>query len=278
MTAMNKFLDLGRAFALDAEELLRSRTRSGLVHSTGDIRASGDEVEVKIRDYLRRILPPRFYVTSGHLIDAQRRVSSQHDIIIADSFNLPSLYTARDGTEYVPATSVYAVGEVKSTYRKAGGYLQKMAEDLAKIAVMDRPLIENTMVDGNITDSTTLWDMAKPISKDHYLNHLFVFLFCVDAGDFVFEDIVPHLNAVHPSLVPNTTVLLNKGVVVRMRLDESGEGCYHKYPTEAPSPEYDWMFAESMDNESGGTREGSTLAFLYGVLIDHLRQVALGTN
>ncbi len=270
MTAMDKFLDLGRAFALDAEDLLRSRTRSGLVHSTGDIRASGDEVEVKVREYLRRVLPPRFYVTSGHLIDAQHRVSSQHDIIIADSFNLPSLYTARDGTEYVPATSVYAIGEVKSSYRKAGGYFQKIAEDLAKVAAMDRPLIENSMVDGKITDSTTLWDMAQPISKDQYLNHLFVFLLCVDVGDFAFQDIIPHLDTALPNLVPNVTVFLNKGVMVRMRLNMTGEGKYHKYPIEAPSPEYDWVFAESMDNDSGGTREGSNLAFLYGVLVDHL--------
>ena len=50
---------------------------------------------------------------------------------------------------------------------------------------------------------------------------------------------------------------------MRSQLNADGSCGYHRYPTEAPSPEYDWMFAESV-------KEGSNLAVLYGMLIDHL--------
>ena len=270
---MSNKLDLARVFAQDAALLRLARERANIAHPT-DLRAAGNEVEDSVRCYFRRILPTRYYVTSGHLIDPHHKVSPQIDIIIADGLSLPSLYTTSDGTEYIPITSVFAIGEVKSTYHKSGAYFQKLERDLAQVADMDRPLVKNTLVKGQITDETILLDMMQPINSNRYLNHLLSFLFCVDTGDFALEDVAKHLNATDPARVPNVTVLLNKGVLVRMQMTEVGEGKYHKYPTEAPSPTYDWAFAESMD-EGGGTKEGSNLAFLYGALIDHLRNSRL---
>lgn len=264
---MDKMFDLARAFARDADLLRLARESAMLIHST-DVRAAGNEVEKAVRDYFRRILPPRYYITSGHLIDCNQRVSPQIDIIIADAFNLPSLYVTQDRTEYVPVTSVFAIGEVKSTYYKSGTYFQNFGESLACIGRMHRPLTENTAFDGKITEDTTLLDMVRG-SKNRVLNHLFSFLFCVDVGDFSFKDVASHFSSTDPALLPNAGVLLNKGVLTRARINDVGEGKYHKYPTEAPSPEYDWMFAESMDSKQG-SKEGSNLALLYGMLVDHL--------
>ena len=52
-------------------------------------------------------------------------------------------------------------------------------------------------------------------------------------------------------------------MMMRSRLKADGSLEHHRYPTEAPSPEYDWMFAE-------GENEVSNLATLYGMLIGHL--------
>ena len=264
---MDKGFDLARAFARDAVLLRLARESAMLMHPT-DVRAAGNEVERAVRDYFRRILPSRYYITSGHLIDCHQRVSPQIDIVIADALNLPSLYTAQDGTEYVPTTSVFAIGEVKSTYYKSGSYFPKFSKSLSQIARMYRPLTENTAHDGKLTEHTTLLDMVRG-SKNKVLNHLFSFLFVVDVGDFSFKDIVSHLNSTEPTLLPNVTVLLNKGTVIRTRISDAGEAKFHKYPTEAPSPEYDCMFAESM-NSKEGSKEGSNLALLYGMLVDHL--------
>ena len=140
-------LDLAGVLKQDAAFLKSAREKALLLHPS-DIKAAGNEVEDAVRDYFRRVLPQPFYVTSGHLIDSKHELSSQIDVIIADASNLPSLYTARDGTEYIPITSVYAIGEVKSTYFKSKRYFDQMKKALAKILEMDRPLVKNTAFGG----------------------------------------------------------------------------------------------------------------------------------
>ena len=100
---MANTLNLAAIFKSDAEDLRRSREKAIRIHGT-NIRAAGNEVEQAVRKYLKRMLPPRYYVTSGHLIDQEERVSPQLDVIVADNFNMPSLLTTKDGTEYVPIT------------------------------------------------------------------------------------------------------------------------------------------------------------------------------
>ena len=141
-------MDLAKTFASDAEALARAREKARLVHES-DIRAAGNNVEQTVRNYLKRMLPPRYYVTHGHLIDSEHRVSPQLDVIIADNFSLPSLLTTEDGTEYVPVTSVLAIGEVKSTYYHAKDYYRRFHNSLATISQMNRPLVENTVFQGD---------------------------------------------------------------------------------------------------------------------------------
>ncbi|MDE0165829.1 MAG: hypothetical protein OXL36_12105 [Bryobacterales bacterium] len=266
---MGKPLDLAGVLARDAALLRLARESASLIHPS-DIKAAGNEVEKAVRDYFRRILPQPYYVTSGYLIDSEHRLSPQLDIIVSDGSNLPSLYATQDGTEYVPITSVYAIGEIKSTYYKSKGYLQKASQVLAAIAEMQRPLIKNTAFGGELRDETTIRDTMLG-STNRFLNQLFSFLFCVDAGDFQFKDVVDHLNDTRLSSCPSVTVLMNQGVLLRAKRRRDGRGiAWCRYPTEAASPDYDWVFAESMAPE-GGSREGSGLAMLCGMLIEHLR-------
>ena len=177
------------------------------------------------------------------------------------------MYTARDGTEYVPTTSAYAIGEVKSTYHRSGNYLDKMHEVLTQISKMDRPLVENTF-HGELEDSTTLVDIVRA-SKNKYLNHLYSFLICIDAGDFDFGGVKDLLTSADPTLLPNMSVLLNKGVILYAGRTGPQGLSFHKYPIEVAHSEYDWCFAESRES-AGGSREGTNLALLYGALVEHL--------
>ena len=180
-------LNMSEIFASDAKELVRARESSQIVHRTSDIRAAGNEVEQALRDYLKRMLPPRYYVTHGHLIDSEHRVSPQLDVIIADNFSLPSLLKTRDGTEYVPATSVLAIGEVKSTFYHGKNYYNYFHNALVTISRMNRPLVENTIHDG-LADSSIIRDVVLG-SPYKYLNNLYSFLLCIDGGDFDFGKI-----------------------------------------------------------------------------------------
>ena len=263
---MARTLDLAGNFKADAEELRKAREEAIRIHPT-DLRAAGNQVERAVRDYLKRLLPSRYYVTSGHLIDSGSVVSPQLDIIIADNLGLPSLYTTKDGTEYVPVTSVHAIGEVKSTYYQAEAPVEKLHRVIKQISEMDRPLMENTFQNG-LQPSTTIVDTVRG-SPNKYLNNLYVFLVCVDAGDFRFARVRDFLSSVDPALLPNASVLLNKGVVLYGKSDERRGFMFHKYPIEVGQSDYDWCFAEGME-PVGGSVKGGLLAFLYGTLIAHL--------
>ena len=263
---MAKTLNLAAIFKSDAEELLRSREEAIRIHGT-NIRAAGNEVEQAVRDYLKRMLPPRYYVTSGHLIDQEGRVSPQLDVIVADNFNMPSLLTTKDGTEYVPITSVFAIGEVKSTYYHSERYYDKFHRVLRQInSELTRPLVENTAHEG-LAPSTNMRDLAL-CSSNKYHNNLFSFLLCVDRGDFKFESIRKLLNAANPALLPNVAVFLNAGIVAYAKRNDTGIG-FHKYPIAVSNAEYDWCFVEGAGSREGSL-EGTHLANLYAQLISHL--------
>ena len=263
---MPNSLNLAAMFKSDADDLKKAREKARHIHRA-DIRAAGNEVEQAVRDYLKRMLPPRYYVTHGHLIDPEHRVSPQLDVIIADNFNLPSLATTKDGTEYIPVTSVLAIGEIKSTYYRSQKYYQKFHDTLSIIlSELSRPLIENTFYEG-LKDHATIADIVRGSSRK-YLNNLYSFLLCINSGDFDFSKIKNLLTSANPELLPTMTVFLDKGIVTYAKLNEKGVA-FHKYPIEVKGADYDWCFAQGSKAEEGSL-EGTHLAALYGQLISHL--------
>ena len=258
-------LNLSSIFADESAELTKARERAASVHGSGDIRAAGNEVEEAVREFLKRMLPPRYYVTTGHLIDQGGNVSPQLDVIIADNFNLPSLMTTKDGTEYIPTTSALAVGEVKSTYRHADRPYARFSDVLRGIHdEMYRPLIENTAYP-TLGPHTTMEHLMIG-SSNKFLNHLFAFFLCVGVGDFDFDKIRNTLTRTNTKYLPNATVLLDGGIIAYSYLDGTDQRfAFHKYPSEVSDGNYDWCFAKGHEPQ-----QGSHLAFLYGQLIAHL--------
>lgn len=262
-------LDIARQFDSDAAELAAVRERAAASHQAGNIRAAGNEVEEACRAYFRRILPDRYCVTSGHLIDFHGNVSSQQDIIIADTMRMSSLYTTRDGTEYIPAPSVFAVGEVKSSYRHAENCFGKYASTLDTINSLDRPLVENTHRFGEINDDTMISDLVRPISPHKYNNRLFSFLLCIDGGDFVFDRVKDQLRNVDRNVVPNFSTLLNKGVIVYANKNMEQTFDFAPYPDDRDPTTHDWCWIEGSPAD-GYSKAGIHLSVLYAALLDHL--------
>lgn len=268
---MARKLDIEGIFDSEAKALTKARDDAIKIHGTGDIKAAGNEVEDAVRSYFRRSLPSRYYVTHGHLIDAHGSVSPQLDMIVADNETLPSLLTTKDGTEYVPITSVYAVGEIKSTYYKKKRYLEAFRDKLSIIEnELERPLVENTCFDG-FTGSTLLQHAIIGCSQK-YLNNLFAFMLCVDGGDFRFENVVSLLKSADLRTLPSTIVLLGSGIVTYGKLHKDGFG-FHKYPHEADE-DYDWFFTPVRADEASPPA-GKHLGYLYGALVEHLSQSRL---
>ena len=72
----------------------------------------GDETELAWRDFIGRLLPTRYQVCDGFVVDAQGLRSDEIDIIVFDRHYSPPLFQAGN-VQYVPAEAVYAVFEVK---------------------------------------------------------------------------------------------------------------------------------------------------------------------
>ena len=70
--------------------------------------------EDKLKEYLKKLLPQKYNITSGCIVDANEKQSKQQDFIIYDNFNSPS-FIASEKEQVVPIESVYATVEVKST-------------------------------------------------------------------------------------------------------------------------------------------------------------------
>jgi hypothetical protein len=259
-------LDIPSIFKSDADAILKCREDAIRIHGT-NVRAAGDEVEVSLRDYLTRMLPPRYYVSQGHLIDRIGTVSAQMDIIVSDNFNLPSLQTTKDGTRYIPIDSAYSVGEIKSTYYKSKKPIEQFSNSIKDIREnLLHEEIVNTAYDG-VHDGTLMRDVA--LAKgNRVLNRIFFFAVFVDGGDFAFEDIARYYLNRDSRYLPNIVVILNKGVIIRASfLDD--KLAFNRYPEELREQE-DWYFCPFPGDGGSGSLEGNHLGVLYYMLIEHL--------
>lgn len=266
-----KKLDIPSIFKSDADDIIKSRADAIRIHGT-NIRAAGDEVEMSIRDYLHRMLPPRYYVSQGHLLDKFGNASSQLDVIVSDNFNLPSLMTTKDGTRYIPIDSVYSVGEIKSTYYKSSKPIEALSETIKDIKDnLHHPDIFNTAYKG-IKNNTLLRDMVLG-KENRILNRIFFFAIFVDCGDFEFEDISSFYSSQNVRYLPDLVVILNKGTILRASfLDETFD--INRYPEEPKKDDEDWYFCPLPSTESGSL-EGNHLGFLYYSLVEHLANSVL---
>jgi len=228
-------LNISKFFSNEASLLRKARESCIDLHSS-DIRAAGNEVEISVRLWLERMLPDTVSVGHGHIIDQESNISPQLDCILRDKSHLPTLFTASDGTEYTPFDSIYAIGEIKSTYYKSSKYIQAFSKKLETIDQgLIRNLIENTAQDG--------------IKDDSLLHHILL-----GSSD--------------------VAIFLNGCEVVKAAIEGNGMQIY-KYSKQAP-PEVTWKIIPASKVEGAdATSEGKHLGFLYYCLLNHIRESQL---
>lgn len=265
-------LNIPKFFNNEASLLRRAREGCIDIHGS-DIRAAGNEVEIAVRRWMERMLPDVVSVGHGHIIDQESNISPQLDCILRDRSHLPTLFTAADGTEYTPFDSIYAIGEIKSTYYKIAKSIQAFSETLKAIdKKLRRNLIENTAHGGIRGDS--LMHHILQGSSEPYLNQLFTFMLFVDAGDVTTEEIADIYRTTQDDYLPDVAVFLNGCVVIKAAIDGNNMRIY-KYHKQAPS-EVRWQIIPAPQIEStDATPEGKHLGFLYYCLLNHIRESQL---
>ena len=192
-------LALTSVYEEEAKKLLAAREQCRTIHATGDIDASGDEVENAVRDFLHRKLPAKYYVGHGHIVDTTWTSSPQLDVIVADNSATPVLFEAKNGTQYFPYEAVYLIGEVKTSYSKSQQYILAFADTCAKV----KDNLHRALTPPNyIGNGISLGDGLNTNVKEPFRNPVFTFMFFADSGDMSGESLINEFTPIPSQYCP----------------------------------------------------------------------------
>lgn len=119
--------------------LAKQTTLRGVLGESKEIQhplGNGDNSEGGWKAFLKQILPQKYGVDNGYVIDYEGNVSDQIDIIIYDNLYSPYVISSGSGVKHIPAEAVYAIIEVKSTITKA--YLQYANDKVQSVKKLKR--------------------------------------------------------------------------------------------------------------------------------------------
>lgn len=102
--------------------------------------------ERTLRELIEFIKPFKYETTDGYIINSHNETSTQCDLILFDKLNTP-LINFGDRFQFIPAESVAAIGEVKSTLSKNDFF--ETAIKLSKNKGLCKPSNEYTEVTAN---------------------------------------------------------------------------------------------------------------------------------
>ncbi|WP_310378518.1 DUF6602 domain-containing protein [Flavobacterium sp.] len=266
-------LDIEEIFRQDAQKIIDARKRSKVIHATSDIKASGNEVEHSVRDFLRSRMPSNFYVGHGHVVDCNQQTSPQFDVLISDNTFIPILLRTNDSTEYFPCESLYAIGEIKSTYNKSEKPIEKFCENLKLVKEnMKREEVFNTAYKGEFSDSTLMRDMILQ-KNNKVLNAIYSFMLFVDSEKFDISEFNDCYKKYGNKYLPNHIILLDRGVVFFGKITES-QMIFERYPEYDENEENEWILSAFGLNEEK-EKAGNHLGFLYYNLLEHMNSSLL---
>lgn len=273
MSKLNK-IEIEKILKYDVQQIINAKEASKSIHSSGDTRAAGNEVEIKVREVIRGKLPLKYYVGHGHIVDENLNVSSQLDIIIADNSGSPVLLKSQDGTEYFPYESIYAFGEIKSTYYSAKKPIEAFIENTKNIY---ENLQRMNTSPNQITQDLILQESTgikfQRTDKRPYLNPLFKFMFFVSSNDFNIEALRTLFKETDSKYLPNVICLLDQCVIVSaIKKSENGEiniSLFPEYEQEIHGGEQMWIYYKLGDKDFHNV---ANFAFLMFALNKHLKE------
>jgi len=116
MPKKNITIELLKIYKSFADQINISADVSSMLHGIVDIKASGNEIEISLRKILSELLPNKYGISHGHIVDKELNVSKQYDIVITENIEYKSIAQTKDTTEIFFYETVFAIGEVKATW------------------------------------------------------------------------------------------------------------------------------------------------------------------
>ncbi len=266
--------EIEQVYQNEADKIIKSRETGKVFHNSGNITASGDEVEKTVRDFFKRRLPAKYYVGHGHIVDKQLEVSPQTDIIVADNSATPILLEGDKNIQYFPYESIYCIGEIKSTYYKSADYITSFSNNIKKIKEeLTRELTPNNYIGNGIS----LGENLKIDCNEEYRNPLFSFMIFANSGDLEVTDIATIFSKLPDSYLPNIICFLDGRIIVKASIIEE-ENSYKVGSIEMNCHKIlnkDDIYWFSLNFENNKFKNGQSLAILMLGIFQHLKSCIL---
>ncbi len=232
-----------------------------------NIRTSGDEVEITMRNFFKEKLAPKYHVTTGHIVDESMTITPQLDVIIADNIKSPVLVTLTDNTQYVFYETVYAIGEVKKSW-----YNDSLLEEFSKTLKTIKTQLSREDVGKNVLEcGDNMLRIKSEVTTNPRRNMLFSFMLFAE-GSAKFDKIKKTIDATPNEYLPNVMAFMGAGVVVNVNkaLLDKNKVEINLYPELVTKEEGEWIFI-------GLDEENQRLTYLYMLLLEHLKQTVVST-
>lgn len=232
-----------------------------------NIRTSGDEVEITMRNFFKEKLAPKYHVTTGHVVDESMTITPQLDVIIADNIKSPVLVTLTDNTQYVFYETVYAIGEVKKSW-----YNDSLLEEFSKTLKTIKTQLSREDVGKNVLEcGDNMLRIKSEVTTNPRRNMLFSFMLFAE-GSAKFDKIKKTIDATPNEYLPNVMAYMGAGVVVNVNkaLLDKNKVEINLYPELVTKEEGEWIFI-------GLDEENQRLTYLYMLLLEHLKQTVVST-
>ncbi len=135
--------DIAKKLKIDFDGITKQIEHNGV---------KGSAREDLLKDYIKNLLPEKYSISSGIIIDNNQTQSKQQDFIIHDSFNCPSFFKTNSNS-ILPIESVYATIEIKSTLDYHT--LEQSAKNIESVRTLNKL--------PNINNSKNLYDCVYPL-------------------------------------------------------------------------------------------------------------------
>jgi hypothetical protein len=258
--------ELDAVYKTYADQLLLAGNISDFLLDSANIDAAGGQVEGSLRVLLERLLPDRVSVSHGHIVDKKARVSYQQDVLIAESFYTKSLIKSLDGTEFYPNESIFATGEVKKTWSQ-----KHLLSVIKSINRSKNELERNAIPADQLSTGSQFITLPAPVTENPTRNPFFCFTFSIDfSKDYSEKKVIEiYRNPENTKILPNVTVILNRGIVVLVDDNKlnTGQLVIKLYPEFAEPDTNRWIMLKLPPSEC--------LAYLIFMLTQHINDTIL---
>ena len=249
-----------------ADRLNISANISSVLHKLRDIKASGNEIEITLRNVLSELLPQKYGVSNGHIIDSELNVSKQYDLLITQNIDYKSIAQVKDSTELFFYEAIYGIGECKATWNPTNVKSTINSISDLRDRLYREPVKNDTILSGDI-----MLQVGQAITNYPFRNPLFVFVVAMKTDDKIVKLKEDYLTGVALQNLPGLTIILNEGIIALVNKEKLAkrEISINIYPEfEQESSDYEWKFIKSND-------PGKNFSYLIFCLMQHLTSTVL---